>query len=58
MKKIENIVIYSNLLTAVKEIVSKVGYQIQAPLSDAELDEVIASSVMHCVEEKVKNEGV
>lgn len=44
--RIENIIVISNILTVTKEIVKKVGFEFQAPLDDATLDEIITGVVM------------
>lgn len=49
--KIDNIITYANVLTMTKKIVAGVGFELQAPLSDAEIDEIVAGRVMHAVHE-------
>lgn len=47
--KIDNIVTYANILAMTKTIVKKVGFEFQAPLDDATIDEIVSAEVMKCV---------
>lgn len=47
---VENIMTYSNLLALTKAIMNKTGGDIQIPLDDATLDEIISSQVLDVVE--------
>lgn len=48
-KKIENIIALSNIMTLTKAIVKQVGFELQAPLEEATLDEIISSVVLEKV---------
>lgn len=50
-KKIENIIALCNVMTVTKAIVKQVGFELQAPLEESVLDEIISSVVL----EKVGN---
>lgn len=47
--RIENIIVTSNLLEVTKAIIKNVGFEYQAPLDDATLDEIISSQVLSVV---------
>lgn len=51
--KIDNIVTYSNILAMTKAIVKKVGFEFQAPLDDATIDEIVSAEVMKVVGERI-----
>ena len=52
-KKIENIIALSNIMTVTKAIVKSVGFELQAPLPESELDEIISSVVLEVVGKSV-----
>lgn len=47
--QVENIVTLSNIMTVTKTIFKKVGFEMQAPIDDATLDEIISSAVLDIV---------
>lgn len=48
-KSIENIIALSNIMTVTKAIVKQVGFELQAPLEESVLDEIISSVVLEKV---------